>query len=175
MNSRAKAVALGILALAACKQEVPSKTRQPVDLADREPQPPIPAPGTGPDARTPFAPARPTLNPKSTRAAEELVRGLVRLINAGRLNEAYMLLGPAAPPRTDFDHHLAGYTRATQGVAGDQEGAAGSIYVSVPLSFSGPGGRKRGAAVILRRANDVPGSTEGQRHWHVERFDWGTP
>src|SRR5438445_8055085 len=155
MNSRAKAVALGILALAACKQEVPSKTRQPVDLADREPQPPIPAPGTGPDARTPFAPARPTLNPKSTRAAEELVRGLVRLINAGRLNEAYMLLGPAAPPRTDFDHHLAGYTRATPGAAGDQDAAAASISVSRPPSFTAAGVHKRGAALALRLATHV--------------------
>jgi hypothetical protein len=22
--------------------------------------------------------------------------------------------------------------------------------------------------------NDVPGSTEAQRHWHIERIDWGS-
>jgi hypothetical protein len=26
--------------------------------------------------------------------------------------------------------------------------------------------------VILRRVNDVPGSTEPQRRWHIERIDW---
>ena len=25
--------------------------------------------------------------------------------------------------------------------------------------------------IILRRVNDVPGSTEAQRHWHIERID----
>jgi hypothetical protein len=25
--------------------------------------------------------------------------------------------------------------------------------------------------VILRRVNDVPGSTEAQRRWHIERID----
>jgi len=28
------------------------------------------------------------------------------------------------------------------------------------------------AAVILRRVNDVPGSTERQRRWHIERIEW---
>jgi hypothetical protein len=27
--------------------------------------------------------------------------------------------------------------------------------------------------VVLRRVNDVPGSTEAQRRWHIERIDWG--
>jgi hypothetical protein len=26
--------------------------------------------------------------------------------------------------------------------------------------------------VVLRRVNDVPGSTEAQRRWHIERIDW---
>jgi len=41
----------------------------------------------------------------------------------------------------------------------------------VPVLFSGESYRKP-ANVILRRINDVPGSTEEQRHWHIERVDW---
>ena len=125
--------------------------------------------------RRPRAP--PTIDPKSNAAAEELVRGFVRLINSGRLDDAYMLLGPNAPPRSDFDRQFAGYShlRANVGAAGDQEGAAGSIYVTVPLTISAESGGKhveRSADAVLRRVNDVPGSTEAQRHWHIERIDW---
>jgi hypothetical protein len=31
----------------------------------------------------------------------------------------------------------------------------------------------RSATAIVRRVNDVPGSTEAQRRWHIERIDWG--
>ena len=42
------------------------------------------------------------------------------------------------------------------------------------VDFYGKQGGKdfRGAAdIILRRVNDVPGSTEEQRRWHIERID----
>jgi hypothetical protein len=166
---------VAVLALAACgrvdERQRESNRAQAVPVVN-EAQPAVPAPGTGSNARTPLAPVKPAIDPKSTEAAEELVRGFVRLINAGNLNDAYMLLGPTAPPRKDFDRQLEGYTHAAQGAAGDQEGAAGSIYLSVPLTLAGDGGRKREATVILRRVNDVPGSTETQRHWHIERIDW---
>jgi hypothetical protein len=102
----------------------------------------------------------------------------MRLINEGKFNEAYMLLGSAAPPRSDFDRQFTRYShlKVTAGSAGDQEGAAGSIYISIPLTVSGELDGKhstRSATAILRRVNDVPGSTEAQRHWHIERIDWG--
>jgi hypothetical protein len=61
------------------------------------------------------------------------------------------------------------------GTAGDQESAAGSIYLSVPLTVSGDIDGKRvdqSATAIMRRVNDVSGSTEAQRRWHIERIDW---
>jgi hypothetical protein len=27
------------------------------------------------------------------------------------------------------------------------------------------------ATITMRRVNDVPGSTEAQRRWHIERFE----
>jgi len=62
------------------------------------------------------------------------------------------------------------------GELGATEGAAGSIYTTVPVTFYGTSERgkplRMPADVILRRANDVPGSTERQRRWHIERIDW---
>lgn len=122
--------------------------------------------------------AKTAVDPKSSEAAVDLVRGFADLLKAGKFNEAYMLLGPNAPPRSDFDRQFSRYSnlRMTVGKAGNQEGAAGSIYLSVPLSVSGDLDRKhtaRSATAILRRVNDVPGSTEAQRRWHIERIDWG--
>ena len=61
------------------------------------------------------------------------------------------------------------------GKPGDMEGAAGSSYVTVPVVFYGKtkagGAFRRGADVILRRVNDVPGSTEAQRRWHIQRIE----
>ena len=75
--------------------------------------------------------------------------------------------------RDDFEVHME------IGKPGDMEGAAGSIYITVPVIFYGKtkAADRSGAAadVILRRVNDVPGSTEAQRRWHIERIDWKTP
>jgi hypothetical protein len=139
-------------------------------------QPTVPPPVTGPNARTPLAPAKPPADPKSTAAAEQLARGFAQLLNEGKLDEAYMLLGPNAAPRADFDRQLTGIKdlQATVGTPGQQDGAAGSIYIGIPLTISGELSGKHvswPAGLILRRVNDVPGSTEAQRRWHIERLN----
>lgn len=150
-----------------------SGCRQPPSRGAEEPVVPAEHPRPVPTAR------QPTLDPKSSSAAEQLVRQFARLIEQGDLNEAYMLLGPSAPPRSSFDanfSHVRGL-RVSVGPPGKQDGAAGSIYVSVPLTVSGTANQKRvsrSGKAILRRVNDVPGSTEAQRHWHIERIDWGS-
>ena len=49
------------------------------------------------------------------------------------------------------------------------------MYVTVPVRFipaaSVPNPRPRMGEVVVRRVNDVPGSTEAQRRWHIERID----
>jgi hypothetical protein len=152
-----------VMLVAGCSQKHPDEqpaTQRPTVVQRRDQVAPKP---------------RPTIDPKSTEAAEDLVSGLVALINSGKLNDAYMLFGPNAPPRADFDRELAPFSHVTQGAAGDQDGAAGSIYVSIPLTFTGPKGSRRRGTVVLRRVNDVPGSTEAQRRWHIERLDWDQP
>ncbi|WP_374410040.1 hypothetical protein [Novosphingobium colocasiae] len=53
---------------------------------------------------------------------------------------------------------------------GDVEGAAGSLYYEAPLVVDFADGRasKRGT-IVLRRVNDVPGASEEQLNWRIER------
>jgi hypothetical protein len=159
--------------------------RQPQEQTMNAAAPVLPAttpPATVANKEAP--PAQPTakraaVDPKSGDAATELVQSFVGLLNRRKFDEAYMLLGPNAQPRSEFDRSWAqtANLHVTVGKPGDQEGAAGSIYLSVPLTVSGTeGGRhvSRSATAILRRVNDVPGSTEAQRHWYIERIDWGS-
>jgi hypothetical protein len=165
------------LALACCGPH-----RQPQEPAKNSGAAALPLPSAPPAVANKAVPApapaeKPTVDPKSSEAALDLVRGLVDLLNRGKFDEAYMLLGAGAPPRTDFDRHFSKYSdlKVSVGNAGDQEGAAGSIYLSVPITVSGNAKGEhvsRSATVILRRVNDVPGSTEAQRHWHIQRIDW---
>ena len=111
------------------------------------------------------------IDPKSIEAAGQVVQHYGALIEQKRFAEAARLWGDALAA-ADFakqvDHrelHLE------IGALGDSEGAAGSIYTSVPVVFYGAGFR-RPATIILRRVNDVPGSSEAQRRWHIERIEW---
>jgi hypothetical protein len=179
-------VAACVLLAAGCSrqpgQQQSGTTPEVVNAFHNETAAPIPPPGTGPDARTPLGQPtakQPTIDPKSSEAAQDLVRHFATLLNGGKFDEAYMLLGPGAPPRNRFDRDFSRYSdlNVTLGTPGDQEGAAGSIYLSVPMTVSGKADGKhtsRSATAILRRVNDVPGSTEAQRHWHIERIDWGS-
>jgi len=62
-------------------------------------------------------------------------------------------------------------TSADVGTPGDSQGAAGSIYIDVPVTVHAR--LKDGTAqtftghYTLRRVNDVPGSTQAQRRWHI--------
>jgi len=65
--------------------------------------------------------------------------------------------------------------RGALGRPGPVEGAAGSLYVEVPVRVFGRlrSGRRfseRGS-VTLRRINDVDGSTAEERRWHIYRTD----
>lgn len=106
-----------------------------------------------------------------------LARAFARMLNARQFNQAYMLLGAKAPLRTGFDNDFSKLSdlRVRLGTAGLQEAEAGSTYVSVPLNIAGRRGTQdisRKATAVMRRVNDVTGSTEAERHWHIDRIDW---
>jgi hypothetical protein len=170
--------------LAACgpkgSEPAASNAPEPVDARASEPA------GTGAAASaTESEPARPAplsepkgaIDPKSVEAAGQVVQHYGALIEQGRWTASREYWGNADAAkdfersfRSDADVHLE------MGDLGEPEGAAGSIYVTEPVTFYGKtnAGRdyRRKAEVTLRRVNDVDGSTEVQRRWHIERIEW---
>jgi hypothetical protein len=146
-----------------------------------EPVPPVSQPATANQTQTndqtPLAEPKGPIDPKSAEAAGQVVQSYGALIEQRRFAEAEKLWG-SADSAGQFTLQLKRYPEAHLeiGKPGDSEGAAGSIYVTVPVVFYGKDQNaldfRRPADVILRRVNDVPGSTEEQRRWHIERIDW---
>ena len=137
------------------------------------------APATKADStpdRTPLSEPKGPIDPKSAEAAGQVVQRFGALIEQGRWKEAEALFGDKAMAAKALAP-LRGYweLRLEIGPLSEPEGAAGSVYVSMPISFFGKkvdGIHFRDAAtVVLRRVNDVPGSTEAQRRWHISRID----
>lgn len=169
------------MALSACSrtadQNAPANSEQPGNAAANEAAPAIPPPGTGPNGRTPLAEPEGTIDPRSVEAAGQIVQHYGALIEQQRWTEANKLWSDSAGA-TKFAGELAQYAEVHLeiGNPGDEEGAVGSIYLTVPAIFYGDlkDGQplRRSANVILRRVNDVPGSSEEQRHWHIERIEW---
>ena len=58
---------------------------------------------------------------------------------------------------------------------GTPEGAAGSIYIEVPVVTYGrlADGREfhQSGQAVLRRVNDVPGATPAQLRWRIVRIE----
>lgn len=183
MSIRSIALCLGTFALSACnraaQEQMPANAEQPSNIAEDERyQPPISPPATGPDARTPLSEPKGPIDPKSTEAAGQVVQSYGALIEQRRFAEAEKLWRDAIEART-FAADLKNYSdvHLEIGDLSEPEGAAGSIYVTMPVVFYGRqtsgASFRRKAYINLRRVNDVPGSTEEQRRWHIERIDWG--
>jgi hypothetical protein len=117
------------------------------------------------------------IDPKSAEAAAQVVQHYGALIEQKRFDEAGRLWGDANDA-ANFRLQLRRYpvVHLAVGKPEDIEGAAGSIYITVPAAFYGTDQNgtefRRSAEVVLRRVNDVPGSTEQQRRWHIQRIEW---
>lgn len=174
MRLRTTAISIGVLTLLGCgpERQTDANAAQPANAAQDEAVPPVPPPGTGPDARTPLAEPKGPIDPKSAEAAGQVVQHYGALIEQKRWSDAEKLWGDSTAA-TEFTSSLRRHSdvHLEIGELGDMEGAAGSVYITVPVVFYGAGFR-RPADVILRRVNDVPGSTQEQRRWHIERIEW---
>ena len=171
MRSRAIAATLILSGLSACNQKA-----NPAAPATTEP---VPANQVVPtrDDRTPLEEPHGAIDPKSVEAAGQVVQSYGARIEQKQWAEANALWGDAVQA-AKFESELTANPEVHLeiGNPGEPEGAAGSIYVTMPVFFYGDtkDGQpfRRSADVILRRVNDVPGSTEAQRRWHIERIDW---
>lgn len=100
------------------------------------------------------------------------------LLQAHKFDQAYSYLDPSMRlTKAQFEKRLSGYKtiHSAVGKIGPVEGAAGSLYSSVQLTLTGE--KADGTPytltgpVTLRRVNDVPGSTQEQRQWHIYKMD----
>jgi hypothetical protein len=166
------------LLLAGCGQQAPV-TNETANVAERRPPAPpsIPANVALPEERTPLAEPKGPIDPRSAEAAGRVVQSYGALIEQKRFAQAEKLWGDP-DGAAHFTRQLKRYpeVHVEIGKPGDTEGAAGSIYVNEPVVFYGrdaSGKSFRLAAVVnLRRVNDVPGSTEAQRRWHISSINW---
>ena len=135
-------------------------------------------PGGLPDDRTPVSEA--PFTPQSAQGAANVLQTYFAHLEAGDYEAAWRVwstgaVGRAAEP-VAFARSFAGYDsyHANIGAPGALEGAAGSVFVRVPVQVYGR--RKDGREVhligsaTLRRSNDVPGASAEQRAWHIHRL-----
>ncbi|WP_070158152.1 hypothetical protein [Sphingobium phenoxybenzoativorans] len=140
--------------------------------------PPEPGtPGGLPDEPVPLTEG--TIDPESPQGAAQLVQGYYGLLEEKRFGDAQKLWGEGSDhARQDpaaFARRFAGFSEihANIGAPADSEGAAGSLFVTVPVQVYAriaADGKPWYAlrSVTLRRVNDVDGSSPAQRSWHIE-------
>ncbi|MDF0541109.1 hypothetical protein PX699_02040 [Sphingobium sp. H39-3-25] len=139
-----------------------------------------PAPGTpGGLPISPPVQEEQSIAPGSPQGAAQIVQGYYGLLEEQRFGEARRLwsetLAPSTESEADFAARFGGFSEihANVGAPGMAEGAAGSVFVTVPVQVYArvkPTGQPFYTlrTVTLRRVNDVPGSTTAQRRWHIE-------
>ena len=178
-------VMIALLALAGCRQPAPqanapapAQSLPPTEAPAAPTAPATPtAPNGLPDDRTPLEEPSGPIDPKSAEAAGQVVQHYAALIEQRRFAEAEKYWSDAAAAR-EMTEELKVYSEAHMqiGKPFDMEGAAGSSYISVPVVLDGKleshAIRHGTGTAILRRVNDVPGSTEAQRRWRIERIEW---
>ena len=113
----------------------------------------------------------------SPAAARAVVERYYAAIEHGRFHTAYRLwAGDGQASGQSYAQFARGFARTAHSrvVAGrptDGEGAAGSLYISVPVTVTAQlknGARQRfRGTYILRRVDDVPGATAEQLRWRI--------
>jgi hypothetical protein len=143
----------------------------------------VPMPGSAglPDDRTPLAEPKGLIDYKSAEAAGQVVQQYGGLLEQRKFTKARLLWsndGEASgltPGQFASAYDKYASIHSEVGKPTDVEGAAGSSYITVPFHLYGTlksGGRYNLVGPLtLRRVNDVPGSTDAQRHWHIEKSD----
>ncbi len=143
--------------------------------------PPEPGqPGGLPDDRTPIAEGK--IDPKGPQGAAQVVERYVAAVERKDYAAAQAQWGKGSPESAlspaAFAAQFARFSEYHANIGGpsNPEGTAGSLYVTVPLQIyarEAATGKPWYAlrSVILRRVNDVPGATDAERDWHIERIE----
>ena len=183
MNCRALLLALAI-ACAACDGRQPDNEAPsgPGAQANIPEVPPINREAGGPAGSGYGAsPSEGAIDPRSAEGAAQVLQLFGRLLEQREFAQAYRLWsddGRASGfSQAEF---IAGHDKYAEihsevGTPGHMEGAAGSSYVDIPFRLYGQltsgGPFNLAGMVTLRRANNVPGSSEDQRRWQIYKVD----
>jgi hypothetical protein len=115
--------------------------------------------------------------PNSGAAAAAVVTRYYSALNARDFGTAWQSWGDDGPPGQPLAKFQAGYartrsTKVTIGTLPPSEGAAGSIYQTVPVAVDATlidGTRQRfTGSYVVRRVNGVDGATPDQLRWHID-------
>ncbi|WP_294123780.1 hypothetical protein [Sphingomonas sp.] len=138
-------------------------------------------PGGLPDDRTPLEEPKGPIDPKSAEGAGQVVQLFGGLLEQRKFADAYRLWSDNGRSSGMTEaQFIAAYAKYSEihsevGRPGDSEGAAGSIHIDVPIRLYGKTTSgdpfNMVGTVTVRRVNDVPGSTEEQRRWHITKSD----
>jgi hypothetical protein len=186
MDSRLPTLIAAALLAASCS---PKK-------AEPAPEAPIPAPAPAATPAPTPPPAEPAPLPQPTpaeeapvtppneagpEAAAEVAREYFALLGAKQYAMAWNLWAgggeASGVSKSEFADRFAKYAsyNAAVGKPGGIEGAAGSAYIEIPVkvdaTLKSGGAEHTSGTVTLRRVNDVPGSTDAQRHWHIQSVE----
>lgn len=164
------------IAVGGCHQNSPVAERAtPVNaaVAIGSPTAPIAKPPVASPDQGRLAEPKGKIDPKGPEGARQVVQRYASLIEGGKSAEAQAawgkgieqgMLGPARLAALRGVHFEVGMPY-------DQEGAAGSIYIMVPLTLTATdrAGKpvRYAGPVTLRRVNDVDGASAEQLRWHM--------
>ena len=174
-------VAIGLLGACSRPEPAPTAGAPAAPAALPLVEPPAPrTPGGLPDDRTPISEA--PFTEDSAQGAANVVQTYYALLGGRAYDKAWALRSDAgqASGQTTPAAFAASFDRYSQynaqtGGPSAIEGAAGSLYVTVPVVIYGR--LKTGAEVhekgeaTLRRVNDVPGATAEQLKWRIARIE----
>ena len=174
MRRRSTAVlaASAVLALAGC-DGAPSQPNTAAPTATPEPAAPAASETPAPTASS----SDDMTIDDSAQGAANLIRHYYADLDRGDFRAAYARWGNGGQDShqsfADFKRGFAetATTSVEIGAPDNGGGAAGSTYIDVPVTVRAQlkdGTRQRFAGhYTLRRVNDVPGSTQAERRWHL--------
>ena len=174
-STDAAIIALALCAsLASCTQDQQAVEKPVPDaIAETATAPLMPTPAVDPPVADPNLPES---DAPSAAEARQVVVDYYAAINARDYKKAYKLWSEeGAASGQSFEHFSGGYANtesvdATVGEAVDEEGAAGSRYLNVPVElhsklYNGTTRTYKGRFTL--RAVVADGATEAQRRWHL--------
>lgn len=154
--------------LAGCDQQapVPAASEAPVSEAVLDPGP-APSPSATPTAEV----SEPAV-PSASRDPEEVLAAWARAVELRDWATVRSYWGDHGKVSGMDDAQFARKwsdllaPKVTIGT-GQQEGAAGSLYYTAPITIA-DGSRSVTGEITMRRVNDVDGATPEQLRWHIE-------